>query len=87
VFAEDMNTLEMVQPATTYTVTLHYDDAQVGSTEDSLALYGWDGRQWLREPTSVVDLQANTVSATPQHLSLWAVMLDGLPLYLPHLSR
>jgi hypothetical protein len=50
-------------------------------------LYGWDGRQWLVEPTSAVDLQANTVSATPQHFSLWAVMAEARRMYLPHLSR
>ena len=87
IFAEDPGTLDQVQPGAAYTVTVQYADSQVGSTESSLALYGWDGRQWLREPTSAVDLQANTVSATPQHFSLWAVMAEARRMYLPHLSR
>jgi hypothetical protein len=31
--------------------------------EDTLALYYWDGSQWVKEPSSVVDTAANTVTA------------------------
>ena len=87
IFAEHPVTLAMLTPTLPYTVTVQYVDSQVGSTESSLALYWWDGHQWLRESTSAVDLQANTVSATPQHFSLWAVMAEARRMYLPHLSR
>jgi hypothetical protein len=39
-----------------------------------LGLYWWDGLRWVKEPTNRVNLVANTVTATPEHTSLWAVL-------------
>jgi len=65
-------------PGKTYTVTVQYTDAEKGSAiESTLGLYHWDYNQWMREPTSVVDIAANTVTATPNHFSLWAVLGDA----------
>ena len=57
-----------------YTLNVHYSDADRWSvTEDTLALYSWDGELWTRESGSAVDTPADIVSATPDSLGLWAV--------------
>lgn len=65
----------------TYTVTVSYADSQggtanlpVGFAEKDLALYYWNGSTWVKEPTSVVDTVAKTITATPNHFSLWGAM-------------
>ena len=45
-----------------------------GIEQETLALYYWDGTQWVKEPSSVVDVNANTVKAIPNHFSTWAVL-------------
>jgi hypothetical protein len=80
------DTGQFVQPAPgyTYTVIVQYDDAEKGpAIENTLALYYWDEAQWVREPTSVLDIAANTVTATPDHFSLWAVLGETRRLFFP----
>jgi oligopeptide transport system substrate-binding protein len=68
----------------TYTMTVQYTDAEKGpAIESTLALYWWNGSQWVKEPTCVVNPAANTVTATPNHLSLWTVWGETYRLYLP----
>jgi uncharacterized delta-60 repeat protein len=64
------------QPGQSYTITVTYYqvDVPTGVDEADLALYYWDGVAWLKEPTSVVDILANTITATPHHFSLWATL-------------
>jgi len=72
----------------TYTVTVQYTDAEKGpAIENTLALYYWDGSQWVKESSSVVDNIANTVTATPDHFSLWAVLGETRRVYLPLIMR
>lgn len=75
------------QPATLlqpYTLTVQYTNADKGpATEVTLALYSWNGDQWLQEPTSDVDVVANTVTATPDHLGLWAVFGETRRVFCP----
>lgn len=79
---------EEAQPVGQYTMTVHYDDRDVGSViEESLGLYYWDGQQWVREPTSTVDTATNIVSATPDHFSLWAVLGETRRVYLPIVTK
>jgi len=72
-----------------YEMTFRYTDDDVENIfEDSLVLYWWDGDEWVAEPTSVVDEANNTVTATPGHLGIFAVM--GTPkttIYLPLVLR
>jgi len=75
-----------VEPGHTYTVTVRYSDAQLGTViEDSLAFYHWDGAAWVLEPSSAVDTVHNVVTASPNHLSVWGVLGgSGLKsIYLP----
>jgi alpha-tubulin suppressor-like RCC1 family protein len=75
-------------PGRTYTVTVAYIEMDRGpATESTLALYSWDGNQWVKEPTSVVSEAANTVTASPAHLSLWAVLGETRRVYLPLVMR
>lgn len=86
-FAEQADGNEIVQPLAPYTMTLQYADDLVGSSEGSLRLYGWDGRRWVEESSSQLDVEGNTLTATPDHFSLWALMVDDQRLFLPHISR
>lgn len=71
-----------------YTVTVQYMDADTGpAIENTLALYYWDGGQWVREPTSVVFADANTVQAGPNHLSWWVVLGETQRVFLPLILR
>lgn len=78
-------------PDQTYTVTIHYDQANVpvGVNEIDLALYYLDGSDWVKEPTSIVDTEANTITATPNHFSVWAGIFstDQFDIFLPILLR
>jgi hypothetical protein len=64
------------QPGRYYTIIVTYrqEDVPNGVSEADLALYYWDGNTWIEEPTSLVNVDANTVSATPDHFSLWAIL-------------
>ena len=71
-----------------YTVAVHYTDAEQGpAIESTLALYGWDGSAWAREPSSRVDVRSNLVTAAPTHLSEWAVLGETRWTYLPVIWR
>jgi hypothetical protein len=71
-------------PGQVYTITVPYSDTDKGpAIENTLALYWWNGGQWVKETSSVVDAFANTVTATPNHFSLWAVLGETRRIYLP----
>lgn len=75
-------------PGHGYTVTVQYSDAERGPTvEDTLALYHWNGGAWVKETSSIANATANTVTATPNHLSLWAVLGETHRLFLPFALR
>jgi len=84
----DTGQAAQLAPGATYTVTVQYTDDEKGpAIEDTLALYWWDGSQWVKEPSSVLDADVNTVSATPDHLGLWAVLGETRRLFLPVMLR
>ena len=75
-------------PGQTYTITVRYTDAEKGPViENTLAFYYWNGSSWVKEPSSVVDTVGNTVRATPNHFSLWAVLGETRRIYLPLVLR
>lgn len=64
-----------VQPLKPYTVTIVYDPADLGGAyAGGLALYAWDGGQWIKETSSRVNPVSNAVIATPTHFSIWGVL-------------
>ena len=76
-----------VQPALgqTFTITVQFTDAQQSpAIESTVALYYWNNSQWVKEPTSTVYTATNTVTATPNHFSTWAVLgMKPYQVFLP----
>ena len=75
---------------TTYTITVCYreEDIPTGTDESDLALHYWDGSAWVKESSSLVDVLANTITATPNHFSQWGIMTPSTQyLYLPFVRR
>jgi hypothetical protein len=73
----------------TYSVTVTYEQGNVPPSvgEGNLALYSWtNSAGWVKEETSAVDTLANTVTATPNHFSSWAI-LGKVRVYLPMVVR
>ncbi len=75
-------------PGKAYTVTLSYTDEEKGpAIENTLALYYWNGAQWVQEASSQVNTADNTVTAAATHLSLWGVLGETRRVYLPLVVR
>ena len=82
------STGQPAQPTRPYTVTVQYLDTEKGpAIESTLTLYRWTGAQWQREPGSVLDEEANTVTATLNHFGTWAVLGETRRMYLPAILR
>jgi hypothetical protein len=76
------------QPTQPYTVSVQYTDmGRGGVMEDTLALYLWDGDQWVRDSTSQVLADGNAVVAMPNSFSLWGVLGETQPVFLPTIVR
>ena len=82
------STGQAAEPAFPYTITVHYTDDEKGpAIGDTLAVYSWDGDEWVKETSSVVDAQDNTLTATPSHFSLWAALGETRRGFLPLVRR
>ena len=82
--ATSSTTGQPIQPSKPYTITVHYTDAEKGpAIESTLALYFWDGSRWVKEPSSSVDAATNTITATPDHFSIWAALGETRRAFLP----
>jgi hypothetical protein len=80
----DTGQIVQIAPGQQYTLTVQYTDGEVDQlNENLLALYTWEGNNWVKEPSSRVDASANTVTAMPHHLSLWSVLWRQVEVYLP----
>ncbi len=67
-----------------YTVTISYTAAIPGpAIESTLGLYCFDGSQWNREPTSELDLADQRVTASPDHMTAFALMGETRQVMLP----
>lgn len=84
--ANDNSSVE-ITPRQNYAVTINYKEPLIPTDmeEANLALFYWDGATWIPEPTSEVDIVNDTITATPNHFSIWAVLFKSEPtvLYLP----
>ena len=69
----------------TYTLTVEFDGSGLSNAQESnLGLYCWQDGGWVKELSSHVDTTLNTILATPDHFSIWAVLgKDSFPIYLP----
>jgi len=85
--AVNSDTGQPAQPVQSCRITVRYTKSELGSAiENTLGLYYWEESQWVREASSVLDTATNTVSATPNHLSLWSVLGETRRNYLPILG-
>jgi phosphate transport system substrate-binding protein len=84
----DTGQAAQIAPGQTFSITVHYTDTEVGLvSERSLALYSWgDGNEWIEEPSSALNVGDNTVTARPNHFSLWSVLGYG-KVFLPLVQR
>lgn len=78
----------LLQPATPYAITVSYDEHNIplDAIESEIGLYFWNVTEWTKEPTSVLDIENNIVTATPSHFSQWALLTVSVPInkqYLP----
>jgi hypothetical protein len=79
---------QLAQPALPITLTVGYTDSERGpAVADTPALYYWDGSAWVKEPSSVLDQTARTVTAASKHLGVWALMGDARRALLPIVRR
>jgi hypothetical protein len=79
---------QLAQPALPISITADFTDAERGAAvADTPALYYWDGSAWVKEPSSALDQQARTVTATSKRLGLWALMGDARRAMVPILRR
>lgn len=69
-------------PGQAYTLTVTYAN-DIPALEDTLALYYWDGSQWVEETTNQLDVDSNKITVHPTHFSTWAVMGESRTIYLP----
>ena len=69
----------------TYTLTVEYDGSGLSDSQESnLRLNSWQDGMWVEETSSVVDTTINSITAAPDHFSIWAVLgKDSFPVYLP----
>jgi len=82
------STGQPAEPTQPYTMTVYYTDEEIRTMiEDTLALYYWDGSQWVRELTSIVNAADNTITANPGHFSLWTVLGDARRMFIPFINR
>jgi hypothetical protein len=84
----DTGEVANLAPGQTFTMTIQYSDDEKGAAiEDTLALYSWDGTNWVKEATSTLDPVNNLITATSSHLSLWAVLGETNRFYFPVIGR
>lgn len=88
--ARDAATDQFVTPTGPYNMVIPYDESRLnGAREGTLKLFWWDPAMssWVEEP-AVVDTTANTITASPNHFSIWRVFGTGLNfVYLPVIIR
>ena len=82
----DTGWLAELTPGASYTATITYTMSGP-AIEETLALYYWDGDGWVKEPTSQLNLGDNTITATPDHFSAWALLGETNHIYLPLIRR
>jgi hypothetical protein len=75
-------------PDQKFTITMTYAESETNPAfEDTLALYSRNDIAWVREPSSILDPVSNTLIATPNHLSLWAILGDVNRVFMPFSYR
>jgi hypothetical protein len=67
-----------------YQLTVHYTDTELGGAiESMLDLYWWDGAEWVAVPGTVLNIEANQLSASLDHMTFFAILGETNRFYLP----
>jgi uncharacterized repeat protein (TIGR01451 family) len=75
-----------ISPSQPYTMSIGYNPDDV--EESALALYYLDENgNWIREPTSQVDLVNHQCIATPNHFGVWAIFGGRYKIFIPAVIR
>jgi hypothetical protein len=75
-------------PGQTFTMTLPYTDTQLGPVvESTLAFYYWSGSQWVRDPSSSLDMDHHVITTHTARITLWAVLGETRRVFLPVISQ
>jgi hypothetical protein len=88
--AYDLSSTSALASDATYSVTITYTDMDdFGIKSGTLALYAWDSglSQWVKEPSSQLNAANHTITASPNHLSTWAVLGDADWIFLPAVRK
>ena len=73
-------------PGKDYLAVVRYTDFEKGPIiEETLRLRFREGGRWIGDPTSLVHIQANAITALPQRLGWWTVLGETVRSYLPSL--
>jgi ligand-binding sensor domain-containing protein len=71
-----------------YTLTILYTEANLFPlSSGDIQIAWWDGGQWIPEPTSSLDAANNRFIATPDHMSLFALVGEMEHIYLPSMRK
>jgi hypothetical protein len=77
-----------VTPAQAFQIRVLYTEAERGSAIPStLALYYWDGTQWVKITDSKVSPSTHTITATTDRTGLFAVLGDTYRTFVPLTQR
>lgn len=76
-------------PGMTYTVTVQYDDTEVGAAiEDTLSLYYQGNEEWQEDfVDSTLNAETNRLITTLDHFSVWGVMEQTYRIFMPIVAR
>jgi hypothetical protein len=82
------DTMESALPSDDYGIRVKYKTNRLEEIDvDTLALYYWDGFQWVQEP-STVNTNADLVSAVTSHMGIMALLAKPRQyIYLPQIVR
>ncbi|MDM8528116.1 phosphodiester glycosidase family protein [Anaerolineales bacterium HSG24] len=71
----------LVTPQKPYSMTVFYGEENFDHNlfEEDLALYYKQGDEWVKEPTSIIDVEANTVNVQTTAMGLWAILAEVRP--------
>lgn len=84
---EEGSSTAVKQFAKPFELTVFYDPTRLGAREGTLALYWWNGKRWLREASSAAHPDEDTLTASPDHMTLFALLGEAEHLYLPQILR
>jgi hypothetical protein len=77
-----------VVPGAPFTITIGYGDAPIADPiGERMALYFWDGGEWVIEPNAIILPELVVVRASLSRLGRFALLVEPLKTLIPSVSR